>query len=139
MNISETVERLLRDVEKPARYCGGERNAVQKDPEGVQARFCMAFPDTYEVGMSHLGSRIIYALANEREDTYCERAFAPWVDMEGELRAAGIPLARRTGGRSIPSSSAAAPAPSIQSPSPPLWTAFCWGTARRPYWRCWTP
>ena len=92
MNISETVERLLRDVEKPARYCGGERNAVQKDPGEVQARFCMAFPDTYEVGMSHLGSRIIYALANEREDTYCERAFAPWVDMEGELRAAGIPL-----------------------------------------------
>lgn len=92
MNMHTAVERMLREVEKPARYSGGEHNMVVKDPQQVEVRFCMAFPDTYEIGMSHLGSRIIYHLANNRQDTYCERVFAPWVDMEQELREANVPL-----------------------------------------------
>ena len=92
MDMQIAVEQLLRNVEKPARYSGGELNAVIKDPSDVDVRFCMSFPDTYEVGMSHLGSKIIYSLANERADTYCERCFAPWVDMEGEMRASDVPL-----------------------------------------------
>lgn len=83
---------LLQNVEKPARYTGGEFNMAQKDLAGVAVRFCMCFPDIYEVGMSHLGSRIIYGLANSRGDTYCERAFAPWTDMEAQLREKGLPL-----------------------------------------------
>ena len=92
MNIYADVERLLRDVEKPARYSGGEMNAVYKDPAAVDVRFCMCFPDVYEVGTSHLGSKIIYALLNSRDDCWCERCCAPWVDMEKALRDAKLPL-----------------------------------------------
>lgn len=83
---------MLRQVEKPARYIGGELNMVIKDPLKVDARFCMIYPDVYDVGMSHLGSRIIYGLINKREDAYCERAFAPWPDFEALLREHGLPL-----------------------------------------------
>ena len=83
---------LLAKVEKPARYIGQELNMVTKDPEAVDVRFCMCFPDVYEVGMAHLGSRIIYGVANARLDTYCERAFAPWMDMEREMRRCNLPL-----------------------------------------------
>lgn len=92
MNTYEAVEQLLRDVEKPARYSGGEMNAVIKDPAAVDVRFCMCFPDVYEVGMSHLGTKIIYALLNGRADCWCERCCAPWVDMEKAMRDAGVPL-----------------------------------------------
>lgn len=87
------VEGLLESgVEKPSRYAGGEWNAIQK-PEGSFAqRFCMCFPDNYEVGMSHLGSRILYGLANECPETFAERCFAPWPDMEEKMREAGLPL-----------------------------------------------
>ena len=82
---------LLARVEKPARYTGGELNMCVKD--GTQEiRFLLAFPDIYEVGMSHLGSVILYWLKNEREDCYCERAYAPFGDMLGEMKRAGIPL-----------------------------------------------
>lgn len=83
---------LLASVEKPARYIGQEWNMVQKDPASVQARFCMCFADIYDVAMAHLGSRIIYGLANQRSDTYCERAFSPWMDMEEQLRTHDLPL-----------------------------------------------
>lgn len=92
MKFSDAVERLLRGVEKPARYSGGEQNAVVKDPGSVLLRFCMCYPDLYEVGMSHLGSQILYALINGREDAWCERCFAPWADMEAALRKEGLPL-----------------------------------------------
>ena len=81
---------LLMSVEKPARYTGGELNMVKKDPEKVDVRFAFCFPDVYEVGMSHLGMKILYHLLNEREDTYCERVFAPWVDMEEKMREKNI-------------------------------------------------
>lgn len=84
---------LLDQVEKPVRYIGQEINMVVKDPDRVDIRYAFAFPDVYEVGMSHLGLRILYRLINKRPDTYCERVFAPWVDMESLLRAHSVPLA----------------------------------------------
>ena len=86
------IEALLDRVEKPAQYAGGEVNEVRKDPRSVEVRVALAFPDTYAIGMSHLGLRILYGILNERPDCYAERAFAPWVDLETELRAAGVPL-----------------------------------------------
>ncbi|MCL2169376.1 MAG: TIGR03960 family B12-binding radical SAM protein, partial [Defluviitaleaceae bacterium] len=85
-------DEILLRAEKPARYIGNEFNMVRKDPKSVDIRFLFAFPDVYEVGMSHNGLQIIYGLFNERADVYCERAFAPWVDMEGIMRAENLPL-----------------------------------------------
>src|SRR5580692_11435834 len=78
-------------VAKPARYLGGEYQAVVKDGP-IDARVCLAFPDVYDIGMSHLGTKIIYSLLNRDPRIACERAFAPWLDMEAELRARGLPL-----------------------------------------------
>jgi len=90
--MQEALERVLSRVKKPARYTGGEYNAASKDLEGVDLRFALAFPDIYEVGMSHLGSRILYGLYNSLDGVFCERVYAPWPDMEGEMRKSGIPL-----------------------------------------------
>ncbi|EYE88469.1 Fe-S oxidoreductase [Fervidicella metallireducens AeB] len=83
---------LLSKVTKPARYTGGEFNEVKKNPNDVSIRFAMCFPDVYEVGMSHLGIKILYHIINQREDSYCERVFAPWIDMEDLMRKNNIPL-----------------------------------------------
>ena len=83
---------ILCQVEKPARYIGGEFNSYNKDKDKVDIRYAFCFPDVYEVGMSHLGTKILYHLMNEREDTFCERCFAPWPDMEKLLREHNIPL-----------------------------------------------
>ncbi|WP_315073392.1 TIGR03960 family B12-binding radical SAM protein [uncultured Clostridium sp.] len=83
---------ILFKVEKPSRYTGGELNQVVKNPAEVNIRFAFCFPDVYEVGMSHLGSRILYHTINQRSDTYCERTFAPWPDMEEQMRKNNIPL-----------------------------------------------
>ncbi|HFD2038535.1 TPA: TIGR03960 family B12-binding radical SAM protein [Clostridium perfringens] len=83
---------ILYRVEKPSRYVGGELNEVIKDPKEVDIRFGFCFPDVYEVGMSHLGSRILYHVLNQRKDTYCERVYAPWPDMEKLMRENNIPL-----------------------------------------------
>ncbi|EOU2019913.1 TPA: TIGR03960 family B12-binding radical SAM protein [Clostridium perfringens] len=83
---------ILYRVEKPSRYVGGELNEVIKDPKEVDIRFGFCFPDVYEVGMSHLGSRILYHVLNQRKDTYCERVYAPWPDMEKLMREHNIPL-----------------------------------------------
>jgi radical SAM family uncharacterized protein len=85
-------DELLLSVEKPARYVGNELNMVKKDVDDVQIRFAFCFPDVYEIGMSHLGMRILYQVLNLREDTYCERVFAPWVDLEEKMREQKIPL-----------------------------------------------
>lgn len=92
MKIDQGLERLLRRVEKPARYIGGELNIVRKDPAEVKARIAFAFPDTYEIGMSYMGLQILYHILNKNEDIYCERVFAPAVDMEQLMRAEGRPL-----------------------------------------------
>lgn len=83
---------LLKSVEKPSRYTGNEWNCIIKDPQKVNIRFAFCFPDTYEIGMSHLGMKILYHLLNERDDCYCERVFAPWTDMEARMRENNIPL-----------------------------------------------
>ena len=83
---------ILCKVEKPSRYVGGELNQVIKNPKDVDIRFAFCFPDVYEVGMSHLGTRILYHTINERKDTYCERVFAPWPDMETLMRENDIKL-----------------------------------------------
>lgn len=85
-------ERVLARVSKPGQYAGGERNIIVKDHAGVDLKVALAFPDTYGVGMSHLGLKILYHMLNERDDIAAERVFAPWMDMEAELRARGIPL-----------------------------------------------
>ena len=86
------LERILPRVQKPARYVGGEYNAVMKDKASVDVRFAFCFPDTYEIGMSNLGFRILYGVMNNMPSVWCERAFAPWPDMEEEMRKAAIPL-----------------------------------------------
>ena len=86
------IEKLLQSVQKPARYAGGELNSVMKDKSKVALRYAFCFPDTYEIGMSHLGMKILYGVANAREDTWCERVFAPADDMEALMRAHGEPL-----------------------------------------------
>ncbi len=85
-------EKLLLSVQKPGRYSGGEINSVIKDKERVDVRFAFCFPDTYEIGMSHLGMKILYSQFNSREDIWCERVFAPWVDFEEVMRKNNIPL-----------------------------------------------
>ena len=90
--MDKRLERILPRVQKPARYTGGEYNQVVKDKASVRLRMAFCFPDTYEIGMSNLGMRILYGLLNEMPGVWCERVFAPWGDMEAEMRAAGIPL-----------------------------------------------
>ena len=90
--MDERLERILPRVQKPGRYVGGEYNAVQKDKDKVDIRFAFCFPDTYEIGMSNLGMRILYGVMNEMDGVWCERVFQPWGDMEEEMRKAGIPL-----------------------------------------------
>jgi radical SAM family uncharacterized protein len=85
-------DKTLLKVEKPARYTGGEWNMVIKNPEDVCIRFAFCFPDIYDVGMSHLGMKILYHVLNKQDDVYCERVFAPWVDFEKVMRERGIPL-----------------------------------------------
>ncbi len=90
--MDKRLERILPRVQKPARYVGGEYNAVMKDKKDVDVRFAFCFPDTYEIGMSNLGYRILYGIMNDMPGVWCERAFTPWGDMEAEMRSAGIPL-----------------------------------------------
>ena len=90
--LDKRLERILPRVQKPARYTGGEYNAVKKDPAQVDTRIAFCFPDTYEIGMSNLGMRILYGVMNEMDGVWCERVFAPWGDMEEEMRKAQIPL-----------------------------------------------
>jgi len=90
--VDKRLERILPRVQKPARYVGGEFNAIMKDKSKVDTRVAFCFPDTYEIGMSNLGMRILYGVMNNMEGVWCERCFAPWGDMEQEMRNANIPL-----------------------------------------------
>lgn len=85
-------DEILLKIEKPARYIGNEINAIQKNPNKVDIRFCMCFPDVYEIGMSHQGIQILYDMFNQREDIYCERVYSPWMDLDAILREKNIPL-----------------------------------------------
>ncbi len=88
----ELLQRILPTVQKPARYCGGEYNEIQKDPKDVRVNIAFCFPDTYEIGMSNVGMRILYGVMNEMEGVWCQRVFAPWGDMEQAMRRHGLPL-----------------------------------------------
>lgn len=90
--IKKEVEKILQYVQKPARYVGGELNSVIKDANKVDIRYAFCFPDIYEIGMSHLGMKILYGLVNDREDSWCERVFAPDIDMEEQMRKHNVPL-----------------------------------------------
>ncbi len=90
--LKNRIESILPLVQKPARYTGGELNSVVKDKSKVDVRFAFCFPDTYEIGMSHLGLKILYGLVNSKENYWCERVFAPDTDMEEQLRKNNIPL-----------------------------------------------
>ena len=83
---------ILLNIEKPARYIGGEVNSVMKDKSEVDIRFAMCFPDVYEIGMSHLGIQILYDMFNRREDVWCERVYSPWTDLDKVMREQHIPL-----------------------------------------------
>ena len=99
--MDQKLERILPRVQKPARYVGGEYNAIIKDKAAVDTRVAFCFPDTYEIGMSNLGMRILYAVMNDMEGVWCERVFAPWGDMEQEMRANHIPLYALESGDSV--------------------------------------
>ncbi len=85
-------DEILLSVQQPARYIGGEINSVYKDPDKVDVRFAMCFPDVYEIGMSHLGIQILYDMFNQREDVACERVYSPWTDLDAIMREKHIPL-----------------------------------------------
>lgn len=85
-------DEILLSIQQPARYIGGEINEVIKDPNKVDVRFAMCFPDVYEIGMSHLGMQILYSMFNRREDIYCERVYSPWMDLDPIMREKNIPL-----------------------------------------------
>ena len=90
--VRSDIEKFLLQVEKPGRYVGGEPNSVVKEKSGVNIRFAFCFPDVYEIGMSHLGMKILYGLYNSIPDVWCERVFAPWPDMEAKMREYSVPL-----------------------------------------------
>ena len=90
--MTKTLERILMTVQKPARYVGGEYNQIVKPRSEVELRVAFCFPDTYEIGMSNLGMRILYAVLNRMPGVWCERIFAPWADMEDALRSHDLPL-----------------------------------------------
>ena len=89
---NKKLEKLLLTVQKPGRYAGGELNSVIKNKDDVDVRFAFCFPDTYEIGMSHLGMKILYSQFNERDDIWCERVFNPWIDFQDVMRKNDIPL-----------------------------------------------
>ena len=99
--MNRKLEKYLLKVQKPGRYTGGELNSIVKDKSSVEVRFAFAFPDTYEIGMSHLGMKILYSILNDMDGVWCERVFTPWTDMEAIMREQDIPLFALESGDSI--------------------------------------
>ena len=90
--MTDQIHRILTRVQKPARYVGGEYNQIVKRKQDIDVRVAFCFPDTYEIGMSNIGMRILYGVMNEMPGVWCERVFAPWGDMEEEMRREGLLL-----------------------------------------------
>ena len=86
------LDKFLLNVQKPARYIGGEMGSVVKDFDNTSCKIAFCFPDVYEIGMSYLGMKILYHMLNDTDDCLCERVFAPWIDMESEMKKHNIPL-----------------------------------------------
>jgi hypothetical protein len=93
LGCNSSFEQILQQVQTPARYLGLEHNSVQKSPESVSVRFALCYPDMYEIGMSHLGSQILYAIINSHPDAVCERAYHPALDAVTAMREQGLSLA----------------------------------------------
>ncbi|MBO5945537.1 MAG: B12-binding domain-containing radical SAM protein, partial [Clostridia bacterium] len=100
MNLLEkpNISSVLKGIQKPGRYIGGEYNRIMKDKDAVKCRFAFCFPDTYEIGMSNLGVRILYDVLNRDPDVWCERVYAPWVDMQEMMSKYDIPLTAQESG-----------------------------------------
>src|SRR6201981_2168503 len=92
VSLRPRIDPLLPSVERPGGYIGLERNVVRKDLAAAAVTLALAFPDTYEIGMSHTGLKILYEIVNRRGEFACERVYAPWVDLEAKMREAGVPL-----------------------------------------------
>ena len=90
--MTDKLQRILPTVQKPARYTGGEYNEIKKNLDDVRVRVAFCFPDTYEIGMSNVGMRILYGVMNQMDGVWCERVFAPWIDFEKIMRENDIPL-----------------------------------------------
>ena len=90
--MTDLLQRILPTVQKPARYTGGEWGETKKDLQDVRVRVAFCFPDTYEIGMSNVGMRILYGVMNEMDGVWCQRVFAPWGDMEKAMRQHNLPL-----------------------------------------------
>ena len=90
--IDNKLKSALLSIQKPARYTGGEPGCIIKDKKDIDVRFAFCFPDTYEVGMSHLGLKVIYDALNKQPNIWCERCFAPWTDMIEQMKERDIPL-----------------------------------------------
>jgi len=101
--MNDKLKHILRYVEKPGRYTGGEFSQNIKSPEGINCRVAFCFPDTYEIGMSNLGMRILYGVLNREEDVLCERVYAPWTDMEEQMRLHSLPLFTHESGDAVSS------------------------------------
>ena len=99
--LNKKLDKILPKVQKPGRYVGGELNSVIKNKEDVDVRFAFCFPDTYEIGMSHLGIKILYSIFNNVDYIWCERVFAPWIDMEQAMIENDIPLYGLESGDSV--------------------------------------
>ena len=97
----EDIKSFITKVQKPGRYTGGEPGSVYKNKDEVALRVAFCFPDTYEIGMSNLGMRILTGVLNEMDNVWCERVFAPWTDMEEEMRAHNVPLFAHESGDNV--------------------------------------
>ncbi len=98
---NNNISSVLKSVTKPGRYIGGEYNRIMKDKADVKCRFAFCFPDTYEIGMSNLGVRILYEALNREPKIWCERAYAPWPDMQEKMEEYGIPLSALESGDAL--------------------------------------
>ena len=99
--MNKNISSVLKSVTKPGRYIGGEYNRIMKDKADVKCRFAFCFPDTYEIGMSNLGVRILYEALNREPRVWCERAYAPWPDMQEKMEEYFIPLAALESGDAL--------------------------------------
>ena len=98
MTSLKQLSSILKSVQKPGRYIGGEMHSIVKDKSEVSLRFGLCFPDVYEIGMSNLGIRILYHVLNKMPEVWCERVYTPWPDMQARMREAGIPLSAHESG-----------------------------------------
>ena len=124
------LKEALGRVQKPGRYTGGEPGSIYKEKDKVDVRFAFCFPDTYEVGMSFLGEKILYELLNSHENWWCERAFMPWLDMKAEMERLQLPLYTMESKDPLTAFDAVAPAPATRSPLRISLTSSSWARAR---------